>query len=206
MAMYKWVNLMLEYKHNSDVNVNVAHAVPGSEATTLMTVENVDHKDAMRLMLTLSPRIGLYQPSLTLSMIKEWIKIPSPTGFISPHDPMFLVQFNNNFQLMPTLTANVRFDFTACGDMENLTLTKPGYRLDIGATKTFLNDRLSISVSGRNLLNSQEHVKLRFGTRTLQQNMRRDSREVEFTVRYKFNAAQSKYKGTGAGADEKERL
>jgi hypothetical protein len=29
---------------------------------------------------------------------------------------------------------------------------------------------------------------------------------VEFTVRYKFNAAQSKYKGTGAGTGEKERL
>ena len=206
MAMYKWVNLMLDYKHNSDVNVNVAHEVLGSEATTLMTKENVDHKDAMRLMLTFSPRFGLYQPTLSLTMIKEWIKIPSPTGFISPHDPMFLVQFSNNFQLMPTLTANVRFDFTSCGDMENVTLVKPGYRLDIGATKTFLNDRLSIRLAGVNLLDSQEHVKLRFGSRTLRQNMRRDSREVEFTVRYKFNAAQSKYKGTGAGSSEKERL
>ena len=206
MAMYKWVNLMLDYKHNSDVNVNVAHEVPGSEATTLMTKENVDHKDAIRLMLTLSPRFGLYQPSLTLAMIKEWIKIPTPTGFISPHDPMFLVQFNNNFQLMPTLTANVRFDFTSCGDMENVTLVKPSYRLDIGATKTFLNDRLSIRLAGVNLLDSQEHVKLRFGSRNLRQNMCRDSREVEFTVRYKFNATQSKYKGTGAGASEKERL
>ncbi len=206
MAMYKWVNLMLDYKHNRDVNVNVAHEVPGSEATTLMTKENVDHKDAIRLMLTLSPRFGLYQPSLTLAMIKEWIKIPTPTGFISPHDPMFLVQFNNNFQLMPTLTANVRFDFTSCGDMENVTLVKPSYRLDIGATKTFLNDRLSIRLAGVNLLDSQEHVKLRFGSRNLRQNMCRDSREVEFTVRYKFNATQSKYKGTGAGASEKERL
>ena len=206
MAMYKWVNLMLDYKHNSDVNVNVAHEVPGSEATTLMTKENVDHKDAIRLMLTLSPRFGLYQPSLTLAMIKEWIKIPSPTGFISPHDPMFLVQFNNNFQLMPTLTANVRFDFTSCGDMENVTLVKSSYRLDIGATKTFLNDRLSIRLAGVNLLDSQEHVKLRFGSRNLRQNMCRDSREISFTVRYKFNAAQSKYKGTGAGDSEKERL
>ena len=40
----------------------------------------------------------------------------------------------------------------------------------------------------------------------MQQVQRRDAREVEFTVRYKFNAAQSKYKGTGAGSSEKERL
>ena len=206
MAMYKWANLMLGYKHDRDVIVNVAHEIPGSEATTLMTTENVDHKDAMRVMLTFSSRFGLYQPSLTLGIIKEWIKIPSPVGFISPKNPAFLVQFSNNFQILPTLTANVNFNFTSRGDMENVTLSEPLYLLDIGATKTFLNDRLSIQVTGHNLLNSQEHYKLRYGLRTMCQTQRRDVREVEFTVRYKFNAAQSKYKGTGAGASEKERL
>ncbi|MBR5171620.1 MAG: outer membrane beta-barrel protein [Muribaculaceae bacterium] len=206
IAMYKWVNLMLGYKHDRDVIVNVAHEIPGSEATTLMSNENVDHEDAMRVMLTLSPRFNFYQPSLTLGMIKEWIKIPSPNGFISPKSPLYLVQFNNNFQILPTLTANVSFNFTSRGDMQNVTLSKAGFLLDIGATKTFLNDRLSIQVTGHNLFDSQEHYKLRYGLRTMCQTQRRDAREVEFTVRYKFNAAQSKYKGTGAGASEKERL
>ena len=184
----------------------MAREVPGSEATTLLIVENVDHEDAMRVMTTFSPRFGIYQPSLTLGLIKEWIKIPSPIGFISPKDPIYIVQFSNNFQILPTLTANANFNFTSSGDMQNVTLRKAGYVLDIGATKTFLNDRLSIQVTGHNLLNSQEHYKLRYGLRTMIQNQCRDTREVEFTVRYKFNAAQSKYKGTGAGASEKERL
>ena len=47
---------------------------------------------------------------------------------------------------------------------------------------------------------------MRYGLRTMCQTQRRDVREVEFTMRYKFNSAQSKYKGTGAGASEKERL
>ncbi len=206
MAIYKWVNLMLDYKHDRDVIVNVAHEMPGSEATTLLTRENVDHMDAMRVMLTFSPRFNFYQPSLTLGVIKEWIKIPSPIGFISPKNPVWIAQFNNNFQILPTLTANVNFNFTSRGDIENVTLIKAGYLLDIGATKTFLNDRLSIQVTGHNLLDSQEHLKLNYGLRTMQQIERRDAREVEFTVRYKFNAAQSKYKGTGAGVSEKERL
>lgn len=206
MAMYKWVNLMLGYKHDRDVIVNVAREIPGSEATTMMIVENVDHEDAMRVMLTFSPRFGFYQPSLTLGLMKEWIKIPSPVGFISPKDPIYLVQFNNNIQIMPTLTANVNLHFTSSGDMQNVTLRDPAYNLNIGATKTFLNDRLSIQVTGHNLLNAQEHYRLRYGLRTMLQDQRRDTREVEFTVRYKFNATQSKYKGTGAGASEKARL
>ncbi len=206
MAIYKWVNLMVGYKHDRDVIVNVAHETPGSEATTLLSNENAHHEDAMRVMLTFTPRWDFYQPSLTLGMIKEWIKIPSPIGFITPKNPIWLVQFNNNFQIVPTLTANVNFSFTSSGDMQNVTLAKPTYLLNIGATKTFLNDRLSIQVTGHNLLNAQEHDKLRYGLRTMCQTQHRDTREVEFTVRYKFNAAQSKYKGTGAGSSEKERL
>ncbi len=33
-----------------------------------------------------------------------------------------------------------------------------------------------------------------------------DTRQIELTVRYKFNFTNSKYKGTGAGQSEIERL
>lgn len=206
MAMYRWVTLMLNYKHTDDQIVNVGREVPDSESTTWLYRENVDNEDAVMLMVTLCPRFGLYQPSLTMGMMKEWIKIPSPAGVISPERPIWIAQFNNNFRLTPTLTVSADFSFTSKGNQENISLTKARYRLDLSVTKSFLGDHLSVMVKGHNLLNSQEHVRLNYGARTLWQNSRNDSREVEFTVRYKFNAAQSKYKGTGAGASEKERL
>ncbi len=206
MAMYRWVTLMLNYKHTDDQIVNVGREVPGSESISWLYRENVDNEDAVMLMVTLSPRFGLYQPSLTMGMMKEWIKIPSPAGVISPERPIWIAQFNNNFRLTPTLTASADFSFTSKGDQENISLTKARYRLDLSVTKSFLGDHLSVMVKGHNLLNSQDQVRLNYGARTLRQNSRNDSREVEFTVRYKFNAAQSKYKGTGAGSSEKERL
>ena len=206
MAMYRWVTVMLNYKHTDDIIVYVGKEVPGSESVTWLYHENVNNEDAMMLMVTLSPRFGLYQPSLTMGMIKEWIKIPSPNGVISPERPIWIAQFNNNFRFTPTLTASVDFSLTSKGDQENVSLTRALSLLDLSATKTFFNDRLSVKVGGTNLLNSQQHVSLRFGKRTLYQQNRRDTRQVELTVRYKFNAAQSKYKGTGAGEDEKARL
>lgn len=206
MAMYRWVSVMLQYKHTDDIIVNVGREVPGCESVSWLFRENVDNEDAMMLMVTLSPRFGLYQPSLTMGMMKEWMKIPSPSGFDSPERSIWIAQFNNNFQLTPTLTASADFSFTSKGDQENVSLTKALYVLDLSLTKSLFNDRLSVQVKGHNLLNSQQHVRLNYGNRTLWQNFNQDSREVEFTVRYKFNATQSKYKGTGAGASEKERL
>ena len=206
MAMYRWVTFILEYKHTDDIIVNVGKEVPGNESVTWLYCENVDKEDAIQLVMILSPRFGLYEPSLTIAMLKEWMKIPSPTGFIRPERPIYLVQLNNNFQLAPTLTASADFTLTSKGDQENVSLTRATSVLDLSLTKTFLNDRLSVRIKGHNLLNSQQHIRLNYGARTLWQNNRNDSRQLELTVRYKFNAAQSKYRGTGAGEDEKARL
>ena len=206
MAMYRWATFMLEYKHTDDIIVNVGKEVPGNESITWLYNENVNNEDGLQLVVTLAPSFGLYQPALTMGMVKEWIKIPSPTGFISPERPIYFVQFNNNFRLNSTLTASADFMFTSKGDLENVSLTRATNVLDLSLTKTFLGDRLSVKVGGTNLLNSQQNVALHYGKRSLRQQNRHDSRELELTVRYKFNAAQSKYRGTGAGDDEKARL
>lgn len=206
MVIWRWMSFMAEYKHVSDHIINVAHEVPGSEATTLLTRENLDHSHKMRLMLNLNPKFGIYEPQLSLGMIKDWTRIPTPVGTISPKRPVFLIQFNNNIKILPTLTANASLDITTRGDMENVSLTRAVFNLYLSLTKTFLNDRLSVKIAGRNLLDAQEKVLLRYGLRNMCQAQHRDLRELQVTVRYKFNAAQSKYKGTGAGQEERSRL
>ena len=206
MAMYNWVRIALDYKHTSDEIINVAETVEGSEATTIITRANVKHSDGLRAMLILSPRFGSYQPSLTVALIKDWIKIPSPTGIISPKNPIGLIQSNNNFQLTKTLTATASLQVTTTGNQQNMTLTKPVYVADISVTKTFFDDRLSVKLGGRNLFNAQEHIRVNYGSRMLSQINHHDSRLFELSIRYSFNATSSKYKGTGAGSEEKSRF
>lgn len=206
MAMYKWMRLAVDYKHTTDEIVNVAETVAGNEATTIITRANVHRSDGLRAMLTLSPRFGLYHPSLTVGVIKDWIKIPSPVGNLSPKNPIGLIQSNNDFQLSPTLTASANLQVTTTGDQQNMTVTKPGYVADVSVTKTFFDNRLSVRLGGRNLFNSQQHINIRYGLRSLYQETHKDSRKFELSVRYNFNATNSKYKGTGAGNDEKNRF
>ena len=155
MAMWKWVNLMVDYKRTSDIIVNVAREVPGSETTTLLTRENADHADALRVMVNFTPQFGIYHPQLTLGMMKDWIKIPSPAGFLSPKNPLFIIQFNNNIKILPTLTASASLDIVSKGDKENVSLTRATVQAYVSLTKTFFNDRLSVKVAGHNLFNAQ---------------------------------------------------
>ena len=206
MAMWRWLSVMLDYKRTKDVIVNAGEAVPDSEETTIITRANVDHADAFRAMVSLNPQFGIYQPRLTMGLLKDWVKIPSPAGFISPKRPIFLVQWNNNFQILPTLTAQANLAFTSCGDKENVNIYKATWQLYLSVTKTFLNDRLSVQVAGHNLLGAYEDLNINYGLRSMRYITKTDSRQLEVTVRYKFNATQSKYKGTGAGQEERSRL
>lgn len=205
-AMWKWMALMLDYKHTRDAIVHAGESVEGSVETTIVTHSNVDHANLLQAMLSLTPTFGIYQPRLTLAMQKDWVKIPSPVGFISPEKPAFMVQMNNNLRLHPTIIAQANLSFTSCGDNENITLNKPQWQLYLSLTKTFLGDALSVKVAGHNLLNTQQDYTMRYGLRTIRDAQYVDSRKLEVTVRYKFNAAKSKYRGTGAGQEEKNRL
>ena len=45
-----------------------------------------------------------------------------------------------------------------------------------------------------------------FGSHTIMQTNRMDTQRVKLSVRYKFNTVQSKYRGTGAGSDNRSRM
>ena len=51
-----------------------------------------------------------------------------------------------------------------------------------------------------------QDVLVHFGELTLWQHRTNETRYAEVTVRYHFNWTRSKYKGTGAGNQEKNRL
>ena len=205
-AMYKWATWIINYERGRDVVSRVANEVPGSESITLMTRANVDHEDLLIMMLNLAPKLGIYEPQVNLGMTKDWIKIPSLAGFISPKRPYFTIGFNNNIRIQPTLFATANFNIQTKGDFQNAHLTKATVQAYLSLTKTFLNNRLSIKVAGHNIFNAKEYLDMNFGLRSMHTIANYGTRKLQVTLRYKFNATQSKYKGTGAGNDEKSRL
>lgn len=72
--------------------------------------------------------------------------------------------------------------------------------------KAFLKDRLSVQLQASNLLETNDvDVVMYSGIRTMGDYIS-EFRRVSLTLRYKFNAAKSKYRGAGAGDGQKSRL
>ncbi|MBO4590869.1 MAG: hypothetical protein J5698_07865 [Bacteroidaceae bacterium] len=81
-------------------------------------------------------------------------------------------------------------------------------QLSAAVQKTMLRDgSLVARLEGADLLGtSQINVFSDFGSHTISQTNLMDIQRIKFSLRYSFNTAQSKYRGTGAGKEAQERM
>ena len=94
------------------------------------------------------------------------------------------------------------------GYTENMYLTNVYFNLSAAVQKSLLKDgSLVLRLEGADLAGmAHTDIATDFGNYQVWQTNIMNTQKVKFSVRYSFNTAQSKYKGTGAGADEKARM
>ena len=79
--------------------------------------------------------------------------------------------------------------------------------LSLSISKDFYKHRLNVKLTGYDLFNGGINRFTLYSNRMMFQKMEdNDSRCVQLSLRYRFNVTPSKYKGTGAGNAEKNRL
>lgn len=114
--------------------------------------------------------------------------------------------WNNNFKLPLGISLDIDFGVDTPGDNENTKIEEWSWFANVGIYKSFFKDRLSVQLKANDLFNSyQARGTLYSGNRLMTIKME-TRRNIGITLRYKFNAAKSKYKGTGAGSGQKSRM
>lgn len=74
-------------------------------------------------------------------------------------------------------------------------------------TRSFFEDKLRVELKRHDILRSPKDGNIVYNNKIEGYQLNRnDTREIELTIRYKFNSARSKYKGIGAGSTEIDRL
>jgi hypothetical protein len=93
------------------------------------------------------------------------------------------------------------------GNWEYGEKTKGYIGVDFYVNKSFFNDALTLEAGINDIFFSQKNnSKLYSQSGYLTEYGEYDTRSFSITLKYRFNPAQSKYKGQGAGNDEKNRM
>ena len=206
-ASYKWIYFSARYIHCRDAIVQLSRAYSEQDPTvSLLSNYNKYDSDKLYATLSLSPTIGIWSPQWTAMLLQQWYKVDTPDGQENFNNPMASFTWRNNFRLPAGFVLDVDFGADTSGNNENYYLPEGCWYMDASLYKGFFNDRLSFQLKARDLFNSsQARGTIYSGNRLMSYDVE-ECRSISLTVRYKFNAAKSKYKGTGAGQDQRSRM
>ena len=206
-ASYKWISLMAGYQHIEDAIIGVNRAYSEENpSVTLLTRDNMPSYDVFNASLTIAPRIGIWRPQWRLVMRKQWYTADTRNGKEKLNRPVFGINWQNAIQLPKGILLNVEGTFSTKGYLENLEYPENVFILNMTVQKSFFKNRFNVQLFAYDLLEQNSLRTITYsGIRTME--IVPDSRrQFGMTLRYNFNQAKNKYKGTGAGASQKARM
>ena len=207
MGAWKFMQFSVDYNDRRNAIIYWGEQMEYNPAVTLISFKNLHSLKSVSAFLALAPKFGIWSPQLSFGLRKQWLDLETTDGLLKMNKPVFTGAFNNTLNFHHGWVASVEMSYQSKGDMENCSETKNVFYVDAGVTKFFLGNKMSVKLSGTDLFHGiKSGNRLYYNRASSLQINNYDSRKVMLTVRYKFNATRNKYKGSGAGESEKERL
>ena len=161
----------------------------------------------MQVMVAATPTIGIWHPRLTLALVKQWLTMESLGEEVQMDQALPVIQFDNTLTLPKGFTLNCDYTFQGKGDSRVYHMLKPTNTLNASVRKSFLKNALAVEVFANDILDDEStEMRMYSNAYSLRMWSKRSMRTYGITLRYNFNTTQSKYKGTGAGAQQKRRM
>ena len=206
MGSYQWIQLFVSYQQRRDAIEFVAESYDKNPAITLFTRKNFDKIEELNTGLVLSPKFGIWEPSLSLQMQQPFFKNITMGEWKHFNRPIFSGRLDNNFRFSKTFTGNLTMFYSTKGNT-SIMLMKPNQGVNISLNKTFMDERLNVNLHVNDIFASQRSSYIIYGDcMQFEKWNYSDTRNIQLSVRYKFNSTRSKYRGTGAANEEMNRL
>ena len=215
-AVYKWATFMVNYTR-MDHAMMTWSAPYNDEGVVLVKPRNIEEPfRTMAAYVNLTPTVGPWTLNYTVGVQPQWLSITVDDPRVAGGKrvtsfngkPLVFAQLYNTFTLKGGWQLELNGVVNSKGYMQNLYLKNPYVDISAAVQKTLLKDgSLVLRLEASDLAGLAHYdVDTDFGNHTIKQTNKMDTQRIKFSIRYSFNSAQSKYRGTGAGADERARM
>ena len=214
-ARWKWINLFAAYERRDNTITQVPMAY-NNEGIMLMKQANLsDPVRNLAIFLSANPTWGVYSPSWTIGGQKFWntMTYDDPRSATGKTDvtftkPIFFFDIYNTFRFKHSWQLEANANIQTKGDVLNFRILSPSYNVSFVVQKCWLkNDALCLRASISDVFQrSVQDMAHDCGFFYTVQKTRSRSHRLDISIRYTFNAQKSKYKGTGAGQAERQRM
>ena len=202
---WQWLTFNFTYTHTADPIYQTMEVYKDNTAVGLMKMINGDSYDNISTSLNLQSAIGFWHPSFSALLEKQWFKMETKDGN-RLDKPIAMLRFDNTFDTKLAMFS-IMMTYITKGHERNIYVPKTMFNTDLSIYKSILHDRLSFQLYVSDLFGTNDdHTIGIYGKLKELVDNEYSVSKVSLTVRYKFNATRSKYKGTGAGQVQKGRM
>ena len=202
---YKWLTFNLTYEHVSDPIYQTVEMYKDNATIGLMRMINGKSYNNVTSTLNLQPTFGIWHPMLSAMVEKQWFKLETRDRQYL-NKPVAMFRFNNTFDTKWAMFS-VMMTYITKGYEENHYIYKPMFNTDLSIYKGFLKDCLTFQLYVNDVFGTNDsHIIGKYGKLKETVFDEFSTSKISLTVRYKFNVTRSKYKGTGAGDSQKNRM
>lgn len=204
---YSWLHLAAGYNYRKDARFSFADLYQEGSEITIWRSKNFDKQQSFNASITLSPKFKLYKPSLLLGYWQQLLDAKQYGVSEDLNKPLWKMDFRNWFEIDNTCKAMLYLRYRSGYD-DGFTRNKHSFSVNLRLQKDFLQKSLTVSLYANDIFKQQrDRWTGYYSVATMTKDSYGYTRSIGLSVSYNFkNTGKGKYKGTGAGNDEKSRL
>jgi hypothetical protein len=203
---YSWLTFLTGFTRENDIFTHVVKVFDEEKEIGIFIPENFDRQDRVYATLVASPKLGFWQPQATLHYYQQMFDAEKYGAPKKLNKPEFSFDLMSWFVFSPTTKALLQVSYTGANHW-GFMYRGDNFMMNARVQKTFWNGQLTATLYANDIFRtSRNRVTTYYAIGQTAQNDYTYTQQVGLTLSYNFNATSSKYRGTGAGNDEKSRL
>ena len=203
---YSWLNFMAGFTRENDFFTHVGQVYDEVNEIGIFRPANFDHQDRVYATIVASPKFGFWQPSATLHYYQQMFDTEKYGAPKKLNKPEFSFSLQSWFLINPTTKALLYASYTGSNHW-GFMYRGSSFCMNARLQKTFWNGRLTGALYANDIFRTAKtKITTYYDIGKTAQDVYSYSQQVGLTLRYNFNVTNSKYRGTGAGNEEKTRF
>ena len=203
---YSWLTFVTGFTRENDFFTHVGNVYDEEKDIAIFQPDNFDHQDRAYATLVASPKLGFWQPSFTLHYYQQMFDAEAYGAPEKLNKPEFSFDLKSWFVINPTAKALVQASYTGSNHW-GFMYRGSSFMVNARLQKAFLKGRLNATLFANDIFRTAKtKVTTYYAIGLTAQDVYTYTQQVGLRLTYNFNVSNSKYRGTGAGNDEKNRL
>ena len=203
---YSWLTFVTGFTRENDFFTHVGNIYDEQNEIAIFQPDNFDHQDRVYATLVASPKLGFWQPQATLHYYQQMFDAEKYGAPKKLNKPEFSFNLNSWFVVGETAKALLQVNYTGSNHW-GFMYRGSNFMVNARLQKSFLKGQLSATLYANDIFRTAKtKVTTYYAIGQTAQDYYTYTQCVGLTLSYNFNASSSKYRGTGAGNEEKGRL